>query len=440
MKKILKLILLTSFTCSSLSNAIANEQMKSSSESVISDLKVKLTGYAHFQAAYRNQANLSGDEKNLSNHNRDFAFYNDAAFVVNASNQLDDFTYGAKIIIVPTAKKKGGASYNGTHIYFETDYGRFEAGSPVGVATTMSETAGSVTSATGGDWDRYATFKTQYLKGNRTLAPAYATFVEFFLDSKLVTDLSSRKYSSEPSRRINYYTPKFEITNSSKMQLGFSYTPDSSNTGADNPGTNSSGTTTETISNTQNFKLDQTVKNAFAVGVVLEQNISDGIDLKLALTGEIGKSAGKGELIDIDPNTKAETVVSEHKLADLRTYNIGSVLNVGNFSYAASFGSLDKSLTTDAYHKTGRNVNYYTGGIGYKQGPFSASVSYFRSGAYKNMLDCVTVGTDYKLAPGFKPYAEISQFSFKGKPEYYPEDSRKSTRGTVALIGAKLSL
>jgi hypothetical protein len=44
------------------------------------------------------------------------------------------------------------------------------------------------------------------------------------------------------------------------------------------------------------------------------------------------------------------------------------------------------------------------------------------------------------LAPGFKPYAEISGFSLKGKPEFYPDLQKKKTRGTVALIGAKLSL
>ena len=171
----------------------------------------------------------------------------------------------------------------------------------------------------------------------------------------------------------------------------------------------------------------------------MEQNISDGIDLKLAATGEVGKAAGKAELFNTD-DTKEETVLETHKLKDLRTYNIGSVLNVGSFSYAASFGSLGKSLTTPAYHKTGRDTLYYTGGIAYKQGPFSTSITYFRSDEFKNRVDCITIGTDYKLAPGFKPYAEISGFSFKGKPEFYPNLKKKSTRGTVAIVGAKLSL
>ena len=124
----------------------------------------------------------------------------------------------------------------------------------------------------------------------------------------------------------------------------------------------------------------------------------------------------------------------------MKTYNIGAILNAGNFSYAASFGSLGKSLTTPEFHKVGRETTYYTGGVAYKQGPFTTSLTYFRSDQYKNTVDCVTIGTDYKLAPGFKPYAEISGFSLKGKPEYDRDLKKKKSRGTIALIGAKLSL
>jgi len=42
--------------------------------------------------------------------------------------------------------------------------------------------------------------------------------------------------------------------------------------------------------------------------------------------------------------------------------------------------------------------------------------------------------------PGFKPYAEITTFNLKGKPEYFTNLQKRSSRGTVGLIGAKLSL
>ncbi|MFK7974338.1 MAG: porin, partial [Rickettsiaceae bacterium] len=125
---------------------------------------------------------------------------------------------------------------------------------------------------------------------------------------------------------------------------------------------------------------------------------------------------------------------------DLRTYNIGAILTVGNFSYGGSYGSLGKSLTTPEFHKTGRKTDYYTGTMAYKQGPFVASVSYFKSNQFKNTVDAVSIGIHYLLAPGFKPYAEISGFSLKGRPEFNPELSRKKTRGAVVLIGTKLTI
>jgi hypothetical protein len=443
MKKLNKLLLLTSTVLAFGSNVLAHD-VESSSMPVVSDLKVKLSGYGHFQVGLRNQNHLSGTDKNVSANRDSFAFFNEAALVADVSNTVEELTYGGRIVLVPTAKRKGGPSYNGTHIYLESDFGRVEAGSPIGASSLMQLDAGEVASATGGDWDRFARFDSAYMKNGTPLDPSFATFAEFFLDSKLVTNMDTRKYSSEPGRRISYYTPKFEFAHGSKVQVGVSYTPDSANTGADNPDKNSTGVDKKDITNAttavaQYFNFDRSIKNAVSAGVALEQHISDGIDLKIALTGETGKAAGSAKLYDAT-DEEAKTTLATYKLKDLRTYNIGSVLNVGSFSYAASFGSLGKSLTTAEFHKTGRDTKYFTGGVGYKQGPFSASVTYFRSDQYKNILDCVTIGTDYKLAPGLKPYAEISGFSLKGKPEFYPDLQKKKTRGTIALIGAKLSL
>lgn len=441
MTKKIKKLLLTSAICGlylSTSSTTLAAGVESSSQAVVSDLQVKLTGYADFQVGLRNQSHLSGSEKNVSAHGRDFAFFNQTALFLDISNTVDALTYGGKIVLAPTALKGGGASYNGSNIYIESDFGRVEAGSPISANSIMSIDAETIASASG-DWPRFANFESAYLKNGTTLDPTFAAFIEYFLDSKLVTDIDERKYSNEPARRVSYYTPKFEFGQGTKVQAGFSYTPDSSNTGADTPDKISSGFSKHQITAGQYFKFDKSVKNAVSVGVVLEQNISDGIDLKVAATGEVGKSAGKAQLFNTT-DTEEQNPLASYKLKDLRTYNIGSVLNVGNFSYAASYGSLGKSLTTSAYQKTGQNTSYYTGGIAYNQGPFGASVTYFRSDQFKNRVDCVTLGTDYKLAPGFKPYAEISGFTLKGKPDFYPNLKKKSTRGTVAIVGAKLSL
>ncbi len=444
MKNLKKILLVTASTIAISASSIAAD-VSSAKMPVISDLEVKLNGFAHFQAGHRTQSNLTGSEKNVSSNRKSFAFYNDAAMVAEVSNKANDVTYGGKIVLVPTAKKKGSPSYNGSHIFVESEFGKIEAGSPISSASNMMIDGSTIAAATFDDWARYAEFSPSSLMQTSKVNPTFATFAEFFLDSKLTTSLDSRSYSSEPARSISYYTPKFKFGETTKAQIGITYTPDSSNTGADNASTNSSGVDKRTVSLAaaggnlaiDRFEIDRAVKNAVSAGVTLEQNFADGVDFKLALTGEYGKAAGTAKQFTLKDDTIAN---KESKLSDLRTFNIGAVLNVGNFSYAGSFGSLGKSLTTPDFHKTGRKTDYYTGTVAYKQGPFAASVSYFKSDQFKNTVDAVSIGTHYLLAPGFKPYAEISGFSLKGRPEFNNELSKKKTRGTVALIGAKLSL
>ena len=73
---------------------------------VASDLNVKIGAYAAFESGFSNQGKLKGSEKNISANKRGFAFYNDTALFANISNKADEITYGAKIILVPTTKRK----------------------------------------------------------------------------------------------------------------------------------------------------------------------------------------------------------------------------------------------------------------------------------------------------------------------------------------------
>ncbi len=426
-----KKFLLTSVsTCLFAANSFAME-VKSDKFNVESDLKIVLKGFAHFQAGLRNQSNLASAEKKVSTNKENFAFYSDTAFTAEVSNEVDDVTYGARIVLVPTAKRKGGGDYSGSHLFIESNFGRVELGSPNPPSSNMMIDGAYDAAGTFCDWTRYANSAPSSIQQGSKIKPTFASSGDFFLDDKLIPD-------AEPARSIVYYTPNFDLTETTKVQVGVSYIPDSSNTG-DISLTNDS---TKNIddhkieTDIKEIKINKNVKNVITGGISLEQNISDGIDLKVALTGEFGKSAGKVTKTMTDPTL----VPIESKLSDLRTYNIGAVLNVGSLSYGLSYGSLGKSLTSTEYHKTGRKTDYITGAVAYKQGPFGASVGYFKSNHCKNTLDAITIGTHYQLAPGFKPYAAITGFSLKGRTEFNPELPKKKTRGTVALIGAKLSL
>jgi len=425
-----KFLLITASSCLFIGNSLAHD-VESDKFAVESDLKVKLKGFVHFQAGLGNQNKLTKDEKKISNNKEHFAFYSETAFYADISNEVDGITYGGKIVLTPTAKRKASNDYSGSNLYIESNFGRVELGSPIPPSSTMLVDGAFDAAATFSNWNRYANVDPSYIKqGSPITKTSFATSGDFFLDDKLVGE--------EPIRSVVYYTPKFNLSDATKVQIGVSYAPDSSNHGNISLGNSSDVNVDkhEIGTNVKKISINRNVKDIISGGVSLEQNISDGIDLKLAATGEFGKSAGKV----IKTMSNANIAPIESKLSDLRTYNIGAVLNVGCLSYGVSYGSLGKSLTTAEFHKTGRNTDYITGAVAYKQGPFGASIGYFKSNQYKNTVDAISIGTDYQLAPGLKPYAEISGFSLKGRPEFNPELPKKKTRGTVALIGAKLSL
>lgn len=439
MNKFKKILLVTASTLAITTSAMAVEK-KSEATPVVSDLKVKISGYSDVEAGFRNQNKLQGNEKNVSGNRNNFGMFSTSAIAVNVSNKVEDIEYGAKMVLVPTTTRKASPSYNGSHIFVESNFGKFEAGSPIVSSATMAIDAGEVTATSLTGWSRYTEFDTLHLKQDAdNLVPSFATSADFFLDDKLATNDKTKNYSNEPARSVVYYTPKFDIATGTKVQVGVSYTPDSSNTGAGKPSTISSGIDTKTVNAAtgHRFEFDNSVKDAVSGGVAIEHNITDGVDVKIALTGECGKSAGSAKEYDTTANTNNPTV---HKLSSLKAYNVGAVLNIGNYSYAGSVGSLGKSLTTPEFHKTGRKTNYYTAAAAYNQGPFAASVGMFKSDQYKNTVHSVSLATSYQLAPGFKPYVAISGFQVKGKPEFEPTLEKKKTRGTVALIGAKLSL
>lgn len=440
-KLLLLIVTLFAFTGS----AIANDEESSGAAKpkpvlvVAEDLEVKLHAFTNFEAAYMRQNHLKGTEKNLSVNNRDFVFASSAAFFLGIEKKADEFSYGGKIVLVPTVKKKGSPSYNGTHIFVQSDFGKVEAGSPTDAASNMYLDGSSIEAA--GGWDSYAKTDSGYLSQGLPSGPSFATYSQYYLDDRLSSPIKDRVYSNEPSRRISYYTPDFEFGNSTKLQLGVSYAPDTSNTGADKQSSNSAGVDNIQVSNTEYFSFDKSIKNALSGGVTISHNISDGIDFKMAITGEYGKAANVIKYVKTGrkPDPDNDTQITSYKLQGLRTYNIGALLSIGNFQYAASYGSLNKSFTTKEFHKTGRDTFYYTGAIAYKQGPFNTSLGYFKSNQFKNTVDSFTLSASYKAAPGLKPYVAVTEFILNGKPEFAPSLKKKRTRGTIALIGAKLN-
>ena len=286
---------------------------------------------------------------------------------------------------------------------------------------------------------KYIKTSTEYLKQNTKATPSFLTSEGAFLGDQIIASMDSATYSSEPPRTINYYTPKFDLTDSSKIRLGISYTPDSANTGVEKPSDKSDGIKKYAVGEPaiDRFEIDRSVKDAITSGIVLEQKLTEEAELKLALTGEYGKSAGKIKKFA----NKDDKNPLEYKLSDLKAYNIGTELKVGDFKYNACYGSFGKSFTSKELHKGNRKSQYYNAGIAYTYNKATTtSLSYFASEQFKNKVNSVKLAVSHILAPGLKPYAEIHAYTLKGKPEFYPNLKARKVKGTVALVGVKLSI
>ena len=436
-KKILLLSVLSSLTTS----ALALDIPLSSTNKEASDNTVfKLEGLFNFQGGYASNKNIVNQDMVVLDDKVDVSakggrkrvkFYSESYFAASLRKQADELAYGAKIVLVPTAKIKTSPSLNGSHIFLESEFGKVEIGSPYDAASKLRVTGCDV-AAGSGDWSSYGSINDKALNYNG-LAPEFADAEDYYQDVIFRSKLNQINDKAEPARKVSYYTPKMQ-----GFQAGVSYTPDTGNTGGGALAASLSGLDEVAIKGTDNtYVFNKNAKDAVGGGLSYEHTITDGVDIKVAVTGEYGKSAGKLLVIE-NKGQSTEKLLNSYKLSNLATYNAGLTLNYGNFSYGASYGTLGKSLTSSEYNKTGRNTKYLNGAVAYGQGPIRTSISYFKSDQFKNTLNSVTLGSEYKLAPGLLPYGEISYFEAKGKPSFYPEAQKRKTRGTVAVLGAKL--
>lgn len=397
------------------------------------NLDIKLGVYTSFESGLNKQSMLTKPEKKISNNKKHFTFYNDAAIYAYIYNRVNGIEYGGKIILIPTSKRKSATIFNGSYIFIKSNYyGTIEAGSPMPAAPSMMIGDGSIPT-------RYLKTSSSFLKQNRKLGPSFLTSYGYFIGNDLTTSLESIPYTNEPPRTINYYSPKFSATNTSKVQLGMSYTPDTSNTGfSTKPSEKSDGLRKKLVctSDIDRFEIDKSIKNAVTVGISIEQQLPKNISLKLALTNEYGKSVGdiKKFTTRIDKNP----ITSD--LANLKSYNIGSELKIKDFTYSMSYGSFGKSLTTAELHKTSRGSRYYNLNSVYKHKSTTTKISYFSSNQYNNKLHSIKLNISCLLELGLRPYIELSSYRLKGKPEFYNNLLTRKTKGLVSVIGIKLIL
>jgi len=346
--------------------------------------KVTLGGTSDFQVGFVSE----DDDADL----RSGAFRTETQLDVKIDGKTDaGLGYGAQFDIAVSGTDDQDTSsdqVNHSWVYLDGAWGRFEGGSTVGVTSTMKVDASKIARATGGIDGDFNYFVS-------------GTGVAVIATPELTLDRGDADLSNEDQEainKVNYYTPRF-----AGFQAGVSFLFDSSE---DNRGIE--------LSRSDDDSGD--AENIILGGINYEGKF-DAIGFKAAATGEFGNAE------DADEN-------------DLRTWNVGAQADFMGFSVAGSYGSYGDSLQLES---TGSDSStyYWTAGAAYVYGPFGASVTYLNSqldtGATHDDFSNLSIGADYKLAPGLTPYAEVSFV------EIDPTGTADDNDATVFIAGTQVS-
>jgi predicted porin len=396
-------------------SALIGAALLASAATAGEDPKVTIGGFSNFEAGWTNS--------DFDQNERDRVFRNVNELHFNIAGKTDaGLGYGAEIDLQADIDGAGSTSTPGstgsgsvarrTYGWLQGDnWGHLEFGSNDGVARTLKVDASSIARATGGidgDWTYFADV-------NGTKNPAlsngpagtftgaitnnFITAPRLPVEHGAASGFANDAFSNDT--KITYYTPRF-----SGFQLGVSYAPDLANRGqaTSRVDTSAGGSTGDIWEGGINY-----------------ENQFDNVGVAVAATGETG-------------STK-QTGVST--INDLGAWNVGAKLSYMGFSLAGSYGDWRDSLDI-----SGTKADYWTVGGAYETGPFGASVTYLSSedktsvGAVsqKNKFQDISVGVDYKLAPGLTPYVEYTWYDIDPSGVANFEN-----KGNVVIVGSELS-
>ena len=371
------------------------------------DPKVTIGGFSTFEAAYT--------ESDSSNGQRKIAFRNDNEIHFNVAGKTDQgLGYGAEIDLqadiegspaTTAGSTNSGITARRTYGWLQGDqWGHFEFGSNDSAARNLKVDASNIARATGGidgDWYLFANTNSATAGsptfGNNTTTK-FITVPRLPVEAGPANGFASDVWGNDT--KITYYTPRF-----SGFQLGVSYAPDMADRGQN---TNLNNTTTNDASDVYSGGLNY-------------ENQFDQIGVAAAVTGE-------------HANTQNNLAVTNGN--DVEAWNGGLKLSYMGWSAAGSYGDWRDSLAAN-----GTTADYWTGGIAYETGPFGASVTYMGSEVKPTGQDDkfqdVSVGVDYKLAPGLTPFVEYTWYDID--PSGAAATVGAENKGSVVIVGSQLS-
>jgi len=357
--------------------------------------KITMGGYSDFQLG------VVGEDADVDE--RSGAFRSDNVITFSIDGKSDrGLGYGAFIELhadvsqdSQDAKDSGGTARR-TYMYMDGTWGRAQYGSDLGVTKTMKIDASSIARASGGIDGDFKLFQVATSGAGQVIATPDLVMDYGFCGSP--GQLGNR--ACENVNKFSYYTPNFM-----GFDAGVSFIFDT--TGGDRG---------QVLS-----RADATGGEAENVWMPALRYAGEfgGFRVAAAATGEFGN---------------AEATSTE----DLRTWNFGARVDYMGFSVAGSYGDWGDSLAT-AGAAGDDDRDYWTLGAAYETGPFGFSVTWLdstfqTSTTNDNEFDNLSVGVDYKLAPGFTPYAEVSFFDINTAGTGVANDND----GTVFILGTQL--
>ncbi|MDD2840729.1 MAG: hypothetical protein PHY80_06510 [Rickettsiales bacterium] len=384
------------------------------------------------------------DLKNRATDNSNAAIDASLTFDVNGLNDYG-FKYGAFIEL--NANTTNNSWSNDLHsrqsyIYGEGLIGKFEVGNTLGASQKMKVDASTFARAAGGINGEYlnfinlpsiaATGSTSTSTPSFILIPelptAHGGFAAGFnnlyyacdadgdgaitgtAELACYNDNANDNYrlnfeQMQNATKVSFYTPELW-----GLQIGVSYTPDTGN----------KGTSGYLTSRLDTGDIDDVIE----YGASITQTIY-GIGVSASFTGEQGKSESK----KADSSTPVQYIAFRE---DLNAYQYGINVNFWGLTIGGSIGNWQNSLYYKDKTKNPSNEEgtYSTYGAAYEFGPVNLSLGCLNSKFQKNEYMAYSGGIDFKVAKGFMPYIEYTNFKFT------PYDTTIETnKGYVILAG-----
>jgi len=375
---------------------------------------VTVGGYADFQVGSADQESIYES----ANFSRSTHTATDTQINIDVEGKTDSgLGYGAHIELEADVNRDSNTAGNNNaeqgYIFVESGFGRVEAGATGDAGNALKVDAASFARATGGiggDFYKYVDLSSSNAAANNAdyyILPGLPSAVGLPGEvAKNNTGAGSIYKDRAYSNKISYYTPRVQ-----GVQLGVSFTPDQGER----------GTSSGFSGNANNGGIE----DVWNVGLNYKGQYND-LGVEAAITAEWG---------DAETNTTAAN-------DGLEAYSAGLQLDYAGFTLGGSYGAADEFGSQTSF---GEELSYYTAGAAYEFGPFAASVTYMNSkiesqgaaNAPDSEFNNLSVGADYKLAPGLTPYVEVSFFE--------TDDNAADTattidnEGTVFIVGTQLN-